>query len=134
MTICQGFNGSVTLLHKGNMLAYRTRQQGEPAVIIADDKIVLNQVDQALHRQQKPTWKPAPDHPWRRPLTRIKQQYLIMNMKRGHYCFGLTTNWQDTEMVQGQSGKAKSCPVTHIAVRAHPLDLVPLHRYQYPFT
>ena len=71
ITICQGFNGSVTLLHKGNVLTYRTLQQGEPAVTIADDKTVLNQVDQALHRQQKPTWKPAPDHPWRRPLTRI---------------------------------------------------------------
>ena len=34
---------------------YRTLQQGEPAVTIADDKTVLSQVDQALHRQQKST-------------------------------------------------------------------------------
>ena len=85
---------------------YRTLQQGEPAVTIADDKTVLNQVDQALHRQQKSTWKPAPDHPWRRPLTRIKQQYLIMNMKRGHYCFGEKGTfefWVDTHYHEDQA-------------------------------
>ena len=74
ITIYQGFNGSVTEATQRQGLTYRTLQQGEPAVTIADDKTVLNQVDQALHRQQKSTWKSVPDHPWRRPLTVFKQQ------------------------------------------------------------
>jgi transposase InsO family protein len=70
VTVCEDSNGQITLLHKGKTLAYRIFQQGESIVMIADDKTVLNHVEQALHRQQKSTWKPAPDHPWRRPLTR----------------------------------------------------------------
>ena len=81
------------------MLTYRTLQQGKPAVTIADDKTVLNQVDQALHRQQKPIEDPHQAILRRRPLTRIKQQHLIMNIKKGtlllwrkggHLSFGLT--------------------------------------------
>lgn len=70
VTVCEDFNGQITLLHKGKILAYRTYQQGKSIVMIADDKTVLNHVEQTLQRQQKSTWKPAPDHPWRRPLTR----------------------------------------------------------------
>ena len=70
ITLCEDFNGSVTLLHKGKTMAYRTFQQRESIVMIADDKTVHNHVEQTLRRQQKSTWKPAPDHPWRQPLTR----------------------------------------------------------------
>ncbi len=65
ITVCEDFNGAVTLLHKGKALAYRIFQQGQAAVVLADEKTVRNHVEQALHRQQQSTWKPAPDHPWR---------------------------------------------------------------------
>ena len=65
ITVCEDFNGAVTLLHKGKALAYRIFQQGPAAVVLADEKTVRNHVEQALHRQQQSTWKPAPDHPWR---------------------------------------------------------------------
>ena len=61
ITVCDDFNGAVTLLHKGKALAYRLCQQGPAAVMLADDKTVRNHVEQALHRQQQSTWKPAPD-------------------------------------------------------------------------
>jgi len=67
VTVCEGFDGTITLLHKGQKLAYRTLHKGEAAVILADEKTVRSHVDQALQRQeQQPDWKPAPDHPWRR--------------------------------------------------------------------
>ncbi len=61
ITVCDDFNGAVTLLHKGKALAYRIFQQGPAAVMLADDKTVRNHVEQTLHRQQQSTWKPAPD-------------------------------------------------------------------------
>ncbi len=65
ITVCGDFNGAVTLLHKGKVLAYRIFQQGQAAVMLADDKTVRNHVEQTLHRQQQSIWKPALDHPWR---------------------------------------------------------------------
>ena len=50
ITLCEDFDGAVTLLHKGKVLTYQTLQQGEPAVTIADDKTVLNQIEPVLHR------------------------------------------------------------------------------------
>lgn len=70
VTVCEGFDGRVTLLRKGQTLSYRKFQQGEAAVTLADEKTVRCHVDQVLQRQQEhPAWKPAPDHPWRQPLT-----------------------------------------------------------------
>ena len=54
-------------LHFGveSKLAYRIFQQGQAAVMLADEKTLRNHVEPALHRQQQSTWKPAPDYPWR---------------------------------------------------------------------
>ena len=65
ITVCEDFNGAVTLLHQGKVLAYRSFQQGPAAVMLADEKTVRNRVEQAVHRPQQSTWKPAPGHPWR---------------------------------------------------------------------
>ncbi len=69
VTICEAFDGSVIILHKGRSLTYRKLQQGEAPVSIADEKSVHAQVEQAKQRQQqKPAWKPLADHPWRHSI------------------------------------------------------------------
>ena len=74
ITLCEdGATSLVTLLYKGKALTYRTLQKGEAAVMIADSKTLHNHVEQALHRQQNSTWKPAPDHPWRQPQLSVLQ-------------------------------------------------------------
>ena len=66
VTICEAFDGSVTILYKGHSLTYRKLQQGETPIPIVDEKSVHTQVEQAKQRQQqKPAWKPPADHPWR---------------------------------------------------------------------
>lgn len=66
VTVCEAFDGSVTLLNKGHTLSYRKLQQGEVPIPVVDEKSVHAQVELANQKQhQNPTWKPAPDHPWR---------------------------------------------------------------------
>lgn len=67
VTVCEAFDGSVTLLHKGLTLACRKLQQGEAPVPVVDEKSVHAQIERAKQKQQqKPAWKPPVDHPWRR--------------------------------------------------------------------
>ncbi len=69
VTICEAFDGSVIILHKGHSLAHRKLQQGEVAVPIVDEKSVHAQVEQAKQKQQqKPARKLPADHPWRRSI------------------------------------------------------------------
>ncbi len=69
ITVCEAFDGCVTLLHKGRSLIYRKLQQGEAAVPIVDEKSVHAQVEQAKQKQQqKPARKLPADHPWRRSI------------------------------------------------------------------
>jgi len=69
VTLCEAFNGLVTILHKGHTLDYRILAQGEPPIPLNDEKTLRSTVDQSRARQQtRPNWKPAPDHPWRSPL------------------------------------------------------------------
>lgn len=66
LTVCEAFNGTITLLHKGHIMPYRLLAEGEPPVPLDDEKSVHHSVDQAKARQTaKPNYKPAPDHPWR---------------------------------------------------------------------
>ena len=71
ITVCVAFDGTITLLYKGRSLPYRILQQGEPPTPLADEKRVRSIVHQAkINQKQRPRWKPAPDHPWRRyPVT-----------------------------------------------------------------
>ncbi len=71
ITVCEAFDKTVTLLYKGRSLPYRILQQGEPPTPLADEKRVRSIVHQAkINQKQRPRWKPAPDHPWRRyPVT-----------------------------------------------------------------
>jgi transposase len=65
VTVCEGFDGTVTLLHQGKALAHTCWMRGDPPPL-ADDKEVNHAVDVAKVRQdRRQGWKPAPDHPWR---------------------------------------------------------------------
>jgi len=56
ITVCEAFDGSVTLLYKGKTLQYTTFKRGE--------KSINQAVDQALKKQsQRINYKPKPDHP-----------------------------------------------------------------------
>ena len=66
VTVCEAFNGTVTVLCKGHSLAYRILQKGQPAIPLDDEKTVHQRVEAARKKQHiAPKRKPAPDHPWR---------------------------------------------------------------------
>ncbi len=69
VTVCKGYDGSVAVLLGGRRLSFRVLAEGEAAVPVADEKDVRERVDAAKAKQAaRPDWKPAPDHPWRRPF------------------------------------------------------------------
>ena len=66
VTVCEGFDGTITVLRKGHPLTYRLLAEGEPPAPLDDEKSVHRSVEQAKAKQQKKsTNKPAIDHPWR---------------------------------------------------------------------
>ena len=66
-TVCKGFDGAATVLHKGRRLDFRVLAEGEAAVPAEDEKGVRDRVEEArVEQAARPAWKPAPDHPWRR--------------------------------------------------------------------
>ena len=69
VTVCKGFDGTASVLLEGRRLAFRVLGEGEAAVPVEDEKGVRDRVDAAKAEQAaRPDWKPAPDHPWRRPF------------------------------------------------------------------
>lgn len=65
VTVCEGFDGTMTLLHQGKALDYTCWVKGDPPPL-ADDKQVNAIVDATKVKQdRRQGWKPAPDHPWR---------------------------------------------------------------------
>jgi len=67
VTVCEAFDGMVTLLKAGRVLLHRVLSAGEPPTPIETGKSVQRVVERAILKQagQAP-FKPAPDHPWRR--------------------------------------------------------------------
>ena len=67
VTVCKGFDGSVTVLRAGRALPVRLFAEGEAAAPVEDGKTVRGRVDRIKAEQlRRPAYKPAPDHPWRR--------------------------------------------------------------------
>jgi predicted DNA-binding protein (UPF0251 family) len=65
VTVCEDFNGTITLLRNGKVLPYSTLRLGCFHENVEDSKTVNLRVDGAIAQQRrKPKWKPAPDHPW----------------------------------------------------------------------
>ena len=70
VTVCEAFDDTVTLLHKGRSLAYRVLSEGEPPIPLDDEKSLHATVDQAKTVQlNRHAHKPAPDHPWKRTVS-----------------------------------------------------------------
>lgn len=63
LTVCESFDGAVTLLYKGRRLNYKVLNQEEKRQRRIDDKQLNRVVDKAI----KPStpYKPKPNHPWR---------------------------------------------------------------------
>lgn len=67
VTVCEAFNNTVTVLYQGRSLPYRILSEGELPVSLDDEKSVHHTVDLAKEKQvQRRSYKPAPDHPWRK--------------------------------------------------------------------
>lgn len=67
LTLCEAFDGTVILLHKGQVMPYRVLAEGEPPIPLDDEKSLHHTVGQAKAKQTaRPAYKPAPDHPWKR--------------------------------------------------------------------
>jgi predicted DNA-binding protein (UPF0251 family) len=67
VTLCQHFDGTLTLLHTGQTLSFRVLAEGATPIPLEDEKSVRLRIDQIKHRQTAtPAYKPAPDHPWKR--------------------------------------------------------------------
>ena len=66
ITVCEAFDGSVTLLYQGRALPYRILNEGEPPIPLDDEKSIHATVGKAKTIQlNRRAHRPAPDHPWR---------------------------------------------------------------------
>jgi len=67
ITVCEGFDGEVTLLQKDRVLPHRVLAEGEAPIPVDDEKSLEARVNQAQAQQDKRrNHKPALDHPWRK--------------------------------------------------------------------
>jgi len=84
VTVCEAFDGSVTILHEGRSLPYRLLAQGEPPIPLDDEKSLHHTVTRAKAKQiANPAYKPAPDHPWRK-----MNNAMVLNKNRPERCGG----------------------------------------------
>ena len=64
VTVCEDFDGRVSLLCQGKPLDYRVLAEGAAPIPTDDEKSVWGTVEKARRRQRSdPRYKPAPDHP-----------------------------------------------------------------------
>ncbi|MDF1537164.1 MAG: transposase, partial [bacterium] len=69
VTICEAFDGTVTLLYQGKTLEYSIYKKAQRPTPLEDEKTINQRVDKAMAGQAKqPNGKPASDHPWRHPF------------------------------------------------------------------
>ncbi len=67
VTVCEAFDGHLTLLGQGKTLDYRVLAESQAPVPLDDQKSLHRTVDSAPALQrQRPKYKPSPDHPWNR--------------------------------------------------------------------
>jgi len=81
VTVCEAFDGTITVLYNGKKQDYETYKRGEKPRPVADEKTINQAVDQAIIKQQTSN-KPKPDHPWRKPaLPRHKNRTFLSGAK-----------------------------------------------------
>ncbi|MDX8387189.1 MAG: transposase, partial [Ghiorsea sp.] len=84
VTVCEGFDGKVTLLYKGKAQKYTTYKRGEKPQPVADEKTINHAVDQVIEAQKtRSKFKPRIDHPWRRAVLPSTQKRTILNCGKG---------------------------------------------------
>jgi len=67
VTLCQHFDGTITLLHQGQAMAFRVLAEGVPPIPIEDEKSIHGRIHHIKTQQAtRLAYKPAPDHPWKR--------------------------------------------------------------------
>ena len=67
VTVCEDFDGRLSLLCQGKTLDYRILAEGQAPVPLDDEKSLHRTVETARVLQRKrPQYKPSPDHPWNR--------------------------------------------------------------------
>jgi hypothetical protein len=67
VTLCQHFDGTLTLLHQGQAMAFRVLAEGVPPIPIEDEKSIHGRIHHIKTQQAtRLAYKPAPDHPWKR--------------------------------------------------------------------
>ncbi|RME05332.1 MAG: ISNCY family transposase [Bacteroidetes bacterium] len=77
VTVCEDFQGNVSILYNGRLLAWEQYQRGDAPPPIVDAKNINPTVDQIIqHQNQSGPWKPKPDHPWRKPILSQKRKFL----------------------------------------------------------
>lgn len=82
VTVCEDFNGTVTLLYQGETLEYSTYEKDKKPTPLENEKTINQRVDKAIELQTKhPKRKPSPNHPWRKPFLAPLQ---TQDEKRGH--------------------------------------------------
>jgi len=73
VTICEHYDGRVSMLVNGEALGYKVFKRGEQPKPTEDEKTINHRVDKAINQQ---AYKPKPSHPWKRlPATAGGRQY-----------------------------------------------------------
>lgn len=64
VTVCAGFDDTITLLYQGKPLAYTVYRKGDTPPPVEDEKTLNQRVETALAKQARSS-KPKSNHPWR---------------------------------------------------------------------
>ena len=66
-TICEHYDGRISILVKGEQMDYKVSKRGEQPKPVEDEKTLNHRVDQAVKQR---THKPKATHPWKKlPVT-----------------------------------------------------------------
>ena len=69
VTVCELSTGEIAILYQGKELSYNALRKGERPAAVEDEKSLNKRVDAANKAQaRRKTWKPKPDHPWRKAI------------------------------------------------------------------
>ncbi|WP_200551343.1 ISNCY family transposase [Kosakonia sp. LAM2021] len=73
VTVCENFNGEITVLHESRPLGYEIYVDGPEPIPLDDEKSVHERVDNARYNLRSKYYvKPAADHPWMTRRTQSK--------------------------------------------------------------
>lgn len=74
VTICENFNGEITVLHESRPLGYEKYVDGPEPIPLDDEKSEHERVDNARYDLRSKYYvKPAADHPWMTRRTQSKE-------------------------------------------------------------